>query len=40
MKNLFKNLRDSQGKLAAYALLWFLGVPLPLLLLIAFFRGC
>lgn len=40
MMNFFSSLKNSRGRLAGYALLWFLGVPLPLLLLIALFRGC
>ncbi len=33
-------LLNEEGKLGPYILLWLVGVPLPLLLLIGMFRGC
>lgn len=30
----------NQGKARTYLLLWLLGIPLPILLLILLFRGC
>jgi hypothetical protein len=37
--NLTKKLRGEEGA-AGYIILWFLGVPLPVLLLISLLRGC
>jgi hypothetical protein len=37
LKNKYQEYRD--GK-AGYALLWLLGVPLPVLLLVYFLKGC
>ncbi len=38
--NRFKKFQNEKGKLGPYILLWLIGVPLPLLFLVGFFRGC
>lgn len=40
MKNLWKKLRNRQGGLTADLILWLLGVPLPIIILISLLRGC
>jgi len=39
VKKLRERLAKTEGRIG-YILMWFLGVPIPLLLLIYFLRGC
>jgi len=40
MKKYIAKLKDQRGSLSGNLLLWLLGVPLPVILLISLLRGC
>ena len=40
MKNKIKNLVNQKGGLRGGLLLWLIGVPIPVILLISLLRGC
>jgi len=36
----FKKLKNIKGEFGNYFILWLLGIPLPILLLVSLLRGC
>lgn len=40
MNNVYRTVRDQSGKIKPMVLLWAIGIPLPIVLIIALVRGC